>query len=145
MRSVAVAFLLLSTIAAPAAAITRTAAAPLSRGMPGIAGVGTWTRVELPPPIAPASASARGSYGGEARQLRRQIDRARDNGWISRCKARQFRREVGRLQYHATIYGADGFSGFETRVLDARALYLRGLINAPANLTGSAGGRGCLL
>ena len=139
MRCLAVTSLLLSAVAAPAAAITRTAVASPSRGMPGIAGDRAWTRVEPPPRIMPDNASARGSYGGEARQLRRQIDRARDNGWISRCEARQFTREVGRLQYHAAIYGVDGFSRFEARVLDARALYVRGLINAPANLVGSAG------
>ena len=143
MRCIAVTALLLSIAPAAAPAATRIGAAPPSRGAPGIAIDHTWTRVEPPPRAMPDNASARGSYGGEARQLRRQIERARDNGWISRCGARQFRREVGRLQYHGAIYGADGFSGFETRVLDARALYLRGLINAPVNLAGSAGEGGC--
>ena len=143
MRCVAVTVLLLSILPAAAPAAMRTGGGSTPRGLPGIATGQGWTRVEPPPRIPPATAGARGSYGGEARQLRRQIDRARDNGWISRCEARQFRREVGRLQYHAAIYGSDGFSGFETRVLDARALYVRGLINAPAYLAGSAGGGGC--
>jgi len=83
-------------------------------------------------PVAPAnpflgdsSLPGPGIYG-DLRQARKNIDRARNSGFISRREARQMRREARSIERLANVYSRDGLSDSEKRELETRALALRG-------------------
>lgn len=62
----------------------------------------------------------------EMSQVRRNITRARDNGFISRREARQLRRETRRIESAAARYARDGLSGAERDELAVRTQAVRG-------------------
>ena len=61
----------------------------------------------------------------ELREARREIDRRRDNGELSRREARELRRESRRIDSLAQRYGRDGLSDSERRELEMHAQALR--------------------
>lgn len=75
--------------------------------------------------------------GRELRDARRQIDRARERGSISRREAKALRREARLIGRLADRYGSDGLSAAEQRELSTRTGALRGSATRPAQ----AGGR----
>lgn len=72
------------------------------------------------------------SIHDEMRQVRRNIERARNNGFISRREARHLRRESQRIQAAAVRYGHDGLSGSERDELTVRSQALRGAVAGPS-------------
>ena len=69
--------------------------------------------------------------GRDVRDIRRRIERARENGVLSGREARRLNREANRIERLAERYGRDGLSPSERAELEARALYLRGLASRP--------------
>ncbi len=62
----------------------------------------------------------------EMGQVRRNIERARNNGFITRREARQLRRETRRIESAALRYARDGLSGAERDELAVRTQAVRG-------------------
>jgi hypothetical protein len=75
----------------------------------------------------------------EARGIRKKIERAQDNGAISRREARQLKREARLITHLGRRYGRDGLSDSERRELEARSFYLRDALGR-AQLGGSGSG-----
>jgi hypothetical protein len=100
------------TLATPAAAqiAGRPAPEPVFRGNPFV------DDGRMPGP----------GIGAELRQVRQNIERARDNGFISRREARQLRRETWRIESAAIRYASDGLSGSERDELAVRTQAVRG-------------------
>jgi hypothetical protein len=65
------------------------------------------------------------SFGRELDRVRRDIDRRRDSGELSRSEARALRREASRIDAMAERYRRDGFTEYERRELELRASELR--------------------
>ena len=63
--------------------------------------------------------------GRDLHQARKNIDRAREAGFISRREARQLRREARAIEHLAYHYGGDGLSAHERRELETRVQALR--------------------
>ena len=61
----------------------------------------------------------------ELRAARRDIDRRRENGELSRREARQLRRESRRIEHLAERYARDGLSDSERQQLELHAKALR--------------------
>ena len=74
--------------------------------------------------------------GQDLRDARRQIDRARERGSISRREARMLRREARLIARTAELYGLDGLSASERRELSARTGALRSTATPPAQADG---------
>ncbi len=68
----------------------------------------------------------------DLRDARRQIDRARERGSITRREARALRRESRLIARAAESYGLNGLSASEQRELSARTAALRGTATRPA-------------
>jgi hypothetical protein len=69
--------------------------------------------------------------GREVRDIRKRVERARDEGAISKREARQLKREarlIGRLERR---YARDGLSASERAELENRAGYLRDAVSGP--------------
>jgi len=103
--------------------------------------------------VAPASAQIAGRHGGgptpprnlffddgqlpgpgparDVRDARRQIDRAREAGLISRREAKALRREARLIARATERYGIDGLSASERRELRIRAGVLRDSATRP--------------
>jgi hypothetical protein len=71
------------------------------------------------------------SVGSDVRDIRKRVERARDNGVISRREARQLKREARLIGGLERRYGRDGLSQSERKELEARASYLRDAVNRP--------------
>ena len=65
------------------------------------------------------------TFGRDLREARREIDRRRENGELTRREARQLRREVAMISTLAQRYGRDGLSDSERRELDMHAQTVR--------------------
>jgi len=65
------------------------------------------------------------TVGRELDRVRRDIDRRRDSGELSRSEARALRREASRIDAMADRYRRDGYTEFERRELELRASELR--------------------
>ena len=61
----------------------------------------------------------------ELDRARRDIERRRDNGELSRSEAKRLRREVRRIDAMADRYRSDGLTEFERRELELRTSELR--------------------
>ena len=72
----------------------------------------------------------------EAANISKRIDRAHDNGLLSRREARRFDREARQIDRLARRYGRDGLSPSERAELEARANYLRDAISARQRANG---------
>ena len=68
------------------------------------------------------------SVGRELRDVRKDIERARENGDLTAREARQLRREARLIGRLAERYGRDGLSGSEQGELQNRARILRDAI-----------------
>lgn len=98
--------------------------------------------VQRPPnPLIGDSRQRGPSIGREVGDIRERLERARENGTISRREARQLRREARLIDALAHRYGRDGMSSSERAELEARAHYLRGAVNRPRPQGGHGGGR----
>jgi len=77
------------------------------------------------PPIDGRVNAGMGAIGRELDRARRDIERRRDSGELSRSDAKRLRREVSRIDAMADRYRSDGLSEFERRELELRASELR--------------------
>jgi hypothetical protein len=91
--------------------------------MPGI--VETPGSTRLPITVEVRGSSGDSTYAGDLREARREIDRRRDRGELTRREARELRREVSMLYTLAHRYGRDGLSQSERRELDMQAQTVR--------------------
>jgi hypothetical protein len=126
MRRLLFAFAALS-LAAPAAA--------------QIVGRNDYGHVGRGDPFLPDSSFGFPGLGRELRDIRGDIENARESGQLSRAEARQLRRDARRLGFAGRRYGRDGLSASERSELQARALALRAAVNA-ARLTAARPPRG---
>lgn len=97
----------------------------------GIVGKPTRQPVPRSDPFIGDSRPAGPGIGRDVRDIRRRVERARENGVLSSREARQLNREARRIERLAERYGRDGLSPSERAELEARALYLRGLASRP--------------
>lgn len=79
--------------------------------------------------------------GRELNDIRGRVERARENGALSRTEARQLRREVRLIGRLAHRYGRDGLSPYERSELQTRAQVLRAAVNRPGNAGGKRDGQ----
>ncbi|HLL59020.1 MAG TPA: hypothetical protein VK391_03920 [Allosphingosinicella sp.] len=77
----------------------------------------------------------------DVEDIRQRVERARENGTISRHEARQLRREARLIAIQAHRYGRDGLSSSERAELESRAHSLRGAVNRPRAQGGGGNGR----
>lgn len=100
-----------------------------------IVGRPQYERVGLADPFLGNGSMPGASVGAELRQIDRRIDRARDNGLITRREARQMRSQARGIAYLAGVYRHDGLSYSERIELRTRIDVLRDSINRhpPAN------------
>lgn len=82
-------------------------------------------------PFLPDSSLPGPSAADEVGHIRKQINRLRDSGVLSRREARQLRREALRIGYTAHRYSRDGLSASERAELRARTAALRATVNRP--------------
>ncbi|HLL29958.1 MAG TPA: hypothetical protein VK403_03075 [Allosphingosinicella sp.] len=101
-----------------------------------IAGKHDYGHVPAASPFLPDSRLPGPGIGKELRDINGRIDRARDNGALSRSEARRLEREARAIGRLARRYGRDGLSPSERAELENRANYLRGAVGRP----GRAGG-----
>ena len=87
----------------------------------------------VPPssPFLPDSRLPGPGIGREVRDLEGRIDRARENGALSRAEARRLDREARAIDRLAQRYGEGGLSPSEWAELRNRSNYLRDSINRP--------------
>jgi len=129
MRLIAAALVLLTVPLGAQAGITSRDAAPTGR-LPGIAEPSPGT-TRLPGLIRIRAAEADPFVERELREARRDVERRRDNGGLTRREARRLRREarlVARLAYR---YGSDGLTDGERRELELRATELSARSGSP--------------
>ena len=86
--------------------------------------------ISMPNPFIGDSRLPGPGLGRDLRDIEGRIDRARDNGFLSRREARQLRREARVIASLAGRYAQDGLSGSERRELENRTFYLRGRVAA---------------
>jgi len=96
-----------------------------------IAGERSYAPVGPASPFLPDSRLPGPGIWRELDDLRGDIRRARDNGWLSRREARRLDREARRISSAAARYGRDGLSGSERDELRARSEALRGAVTRP--------------
>jgi hypothetical protein len=84
-----------------------------------------------PDPFVGDSSLPGPAVGREVRDIRKDVNRARESGRISKREARQLGREARLIRVLERRYASDGLSASERRELDARALYLRAAVNRP--------------
>jgi hypothetical protein len=77
----------------------------------------------------------------DVEDISQRVERARENGTISRHEARQLRREARLIAIQAHRYGRDGLSSSERAELESRAHSLRDAINRPRPRGGGGNGR----
>ncbi|MBN8844083.1 MAG: hypothetical protein J0H88_12640 [Sphingomonadales bacterium] len=73
------------------------------------------------------------SIGRELLKSREQIQRAREDGNLTKQEARSLRREARQIDALAERYSADGLSDSERRELDMRVRALQSLTTAQAS------------
>lgn len=136
MRTIAAAVL---ALALPSTAQAQFTPQPLPRtgyGLPPIAGGDTTRQAPIalerrlddgpgPAAIDPRPVVGPITVGRELDRARRDIERLRDSGELSRSEVKQLRREARRIDAMTERYGRDGFSEFERRELELRASELR--------------------
>ena len=91
-----------------------------------IAGKRDYGPVGTSSPFLPDSSLAAPPLGRELRQMRGRIERARENGLLTRREARALDREARALGRLGGRYARDGLSAAERRELQARTAALRG-------------------
>ena len=84
--------------------------------------------VRMPERLGPSGRMRSPSPGREARDIRRDIERLRDSGAISRREARQLSRQARLIARH----GHGSLSDSAVRALEAQALALRSQVYAAA-------------
>jgi hypothetical protein len=106
-----------------------------------IVGRPQYERVSAPDPFLGNGYIAGPGLGSDLRDIDRRIDRARDNGMITRREARQLRREARAIAHLGGVYRRGGLSTSERLELRTRVSVLRDSITRqpPAS---SAGDRG---
>jgi hypothetical protein len=98
-----------------------------------IVGKPTYGDVETPSPFLRDSRGPTPPIGRELRDIRGDIDRAREAGTISGREARQLRRQGRLIGSIAGSYGRDGFSDSERLAIQNMTLLLRSQIYAAPN------------
>ena len=87
--------------------------------------------VSAPSPFLPDARAPGPGIWAEVADIRRDIRRARDNGWVSRREARRLDREARRIGHAAARYGEGGFSASERGELRNRTEALRSVVSRP--------------
>ena len=95
--------------------------------------VGRRTYDAVPPVnrFLPDSRLPGAGIGRQLTDVRDRIERARDNGWLSRREARRLDREARLIGLLAHRYGRDGLSSSERAELESRTSSLRDAVNRP--------------
>lgn len=71
--------------------------------------------------------------GRDLLDTRQRIERAREQGRISKSEARSLKREARQIDRLARSYGRDGLSASERSEIETRLLYLRGVSGGQAS------------
>ena len=71
--------------------------------------------------------------GRDLHDARQRIERAREQGMISRTEARSLKREARQIESLTRRYGRDGLSASERNEIETRLLYLRGVSGGQAS------------
>ena len=101
-----------------------------------IVGKPDYGHVPAPNPFLGDSRLPGPGVGRDVRDIRDRVDRARDNGTLSRREARRLDRQARQIGQLARRYGRDGLSPWEKNELEARARYLRDAVNRPRRAGG---------
>lgn len=113
----------LASVALAFAGQSYPAPPPSAGPLPGIVEPSGGTR--FPGPVTMHFEGDDGAFRHDLREARREVDRRRRNGEISRHEARQMRREIALIDRVAERYGRDGLSDSERRELAMHAQVLR--------------------
>lgn len=82
-------------------------------------------------PFLPDSRAPGPGIWAEVADIRRDIRRARENGWVSRREARRLDRGARRIGHVAARYGEGGLSAAERGELSNRTAALRSVVARP--------------
>jgi hypothetical protein len=85
--------------------------------------------VRRPDPFIAEGRASGPSVGKDVRQIRKQVDRARESGALTPREARRLKREARLIGRHARLFARDGLSESERRELEARSFYLRDAVS----------------
>lgn len=107
------------------------ALAATTPGAAQIAGRRDYPAVPTADPFLPDSRLPGPSIWDDLDDIRGDIRRARDAGWLNRREARRLDREARRIADAAARYGRDGLSDSERAELRSRSDALRGVITRP--------------